>query len=110
MTDKLQQMLKIPSDRLEAINAVLLDPDSRVMNDFLAVVEKYGTPEEINAKAAEARRLPNLLAKVKATAPEYINDLTWLAEQRDKSASPILKKAEIFHETASSTIIIASSH
>jgi len=86
MTKDIRPLLEIPRDRLDAINAVLLDPDSRVMNDFLAVVEKYGTPEKINAKAAEARRLPNLLAKVKATAPEYINDLTWLAEQRDKSA------------------------
>jgi hypothetical protein len=35
------------------LNAVLLNPDMRVINDFLAVVEKYGTPEEINRQAAE---------------------------------------------------------
>ena len=86
MTDNLRSLLAIPHDRLDTINAVLLDPNERVINDFLAVVAKYGAPEEINAKAAEARKLPNLLAKVKATAPEYINNLTWLAEQRDKSA------------------------
>ncbi|MDO9130945.1 MAG: hypothetical protein Q7U34_13875 [Anaerolineales bacterium] len=83
MTKDIRQLLKIPADRLDAINAVLLDPDERVVNDFLAVVAKYGTPDEINKKAAEARKLPNLLARIKATAPEYVNDLAWLAKQRD---------------------------
>ncbi len=50
----LRQLLKIPYDRLDDINAVLLDPDMQVINDFLAVVEKYGTPEEINRKAEQA--------------------------------------------------------
>ena len=85
MTD-LRERLKIPANRLDEINAVLLNPDMRVINDFLAVVEKYGTPEEINAKAHEARKLDNLLAKVKATKPEYLADLEWLAEQRDAGA------------------------
>ena len=51
MTDNLRQLLAIPNDRLDAINDVLLDPESQVMKDFLAVVAKYGTPEEINRKA-----------------------------------------------------------
>jgi hypothetical protein len=71
---------------LDDINAVLLDPDSRVVNDVLKVVAKYGTPADINRKAAEARKLPNLLARVKATKPEYLEGLAWLAEQRDKGA------------------------
>jgi len=83
MTDNLRSLLAIPHDRLDAINAVLLDPDSRVMNDFLAVVAKYGTPEEINRKHREARKLENLLQKVSAAAPQYIKDLEWLIEQRD---------------------------
>ena len=33
MTD-LRERLKIPADRLDEINAVLLNPDMRVMNDF----------------------------------------------------------------------------
>ncbi len=86
MKDSLRQLLAIPADRLEAINAVLLDPDMRVINDFLAVVEKYGTPEEINRKAEEARQLPNLYKKVEAVRPEYLEDLKWLEEQREKGA------------------------
>ena len=81
MTENLQQLLKISCDRLDAINEVLLNPDTKIVNAFLDVVKKYGTPEEINRKAAEARKLSNLLAKVQQTRPEYMRDLDWLAEQ-----------------------------
>lgn len=84
--DDLRQRLAIPPARLEALNALLLAPDVRVMDDFLAVVARYGTPEEINRKAAEARRLSNLLARVKAARPEYLADLEWLQQQRDAGA------------------------
>ena len=86
MDEKLRKLLKIPYNRLDDINAVLLNPDMQVVNDFLAVVEKYGTPEEINRKAEAARQVPNLLAKVKTTKPEYLKDLKWLEAQRDKGA------------------------
>jgi hypothetical protein len=86
MDESLRQMLKIPYDRLDDINAVLLDPDMQVVNNFLEVVQKYGTPEEINRKAAEARRLPNLLKQVERTKPEYLKDLQWLVEQRDRGS------------------------
>jgi hypothetical protein len=85
MTD-LRNRLKIPVDRLDEINAVLLNPDMRVINDFLDVVANYGTPEEINAKAKEARKLDNLIAKVKQTKSEYLADLEWLSKQRDAGA------------------------
>ncbi len=85
MTD-LRKRLQISPDRIDAINKVLLDPEMRVMNDFFEVVAKYGTPEEINAKAQEARKMENLLAKVKETKPEYLRDLEWLTEQRDQGA------------------------
>ncbi len=86
MADHIRQLLKIPAERLEDINAVLLNPDSKVINDFLAVVEKYGTPEEINAKAEQARQLSNLLKRVEQVKPEYLEDLKWLEEQREKKA------------------------
>jgi antitoxin component of MazEF toxin-antitoxin module len=86
MTQELRDLLKIPYAHLDEINALLLDPDERVISDFLAVVEKYGTPEEINAKAEEARKLENLLEMVKETKPEYLDDLKWLEEQRDAGA------------------------
>ncbi len=56
------------------------------MSDFLDVVEKYGTPEEINRKAQDACQLPALLERVRQIRPEYIKDLDWLRERRDKGA------------------------
>ena len=86
MAEETRQKLVISPDRLEAINAVLLDPDSRVISDFLSVVAKYGTPQEINQRAAEAGQLPTLLKRVEAINPEYVEDLIWLEEQRDQQA------------------------
>ncbi|MGB8214563.1 MAG: hypothetical protein WCE68_13480 [Anaerolineales bacterium] len=86
MNESLRQLLKIPSNRLDSINAVLLDQNERVINDFLQVVEKYGTPEEINRRHAESRQLPNLLKKVADRNPAYVKDLEWLMQQRDRGA------------------------
>jgi hypothetical protein len=86
MNEKLRQLLKIPYDRLDDINAILLNADTQVINNFLTVVEKYGTPEEINQKAAEARQLSNLLNLVEQKQPSYLEDLQWLEEQRGRGA------------------------
>lgn len=86
MDEKIRQLLKIDASRLDALNSILLDPDMTVVNDFLKVVDKYGTPEEINRKARQAGRLENLLKKVEAIKPEYLADLKWLEQQRDRSA------------------------
>jgi len=86
MDEKFRQLLKIDPSRLDALNSILLDPDMRVINDFLKVVEKYGTPAEINQKADQAGKLETLFNKVEATKPEYLKDLEWLRQQRDKSA------------------------
>lgn len=82
----LRERLAIPADRLDELNALLLDPDARVVNDLLEVVARYGTPDEINARAREAGQLPALLDRVRAVKPEYLADLEWLAEQRDRDA------------------------
>ena len=86
MTEDLRERLRIPGDRLDAINAVLLNPDMRVINDFLDIVAKYGTPEEINAKAQQAMQLPVLLQQVKQTQPQYLAELQWLQEQVEQGA------------------------
>jgi hypothetical protein len=86
MDEKLRKLLAIPTERLKAVNAVLLDPEERVINDFLKVVEKYGTPAEINRKHVESRKLENLIKKVEAKSPDYVKDLAWLMEQRDKKS------------------------
>ncbi len=84
--DNIRQLLAIPTSRLDAINTILLNPDMKVINDFLAVVSKYGTPEKINQKAEVSRQLPNLLRKVELSQPEYLPDLEWLQTKRDQGA------------------------
>ncbi len=84
--DELRERLRIAEDQLDAINALLLNPDTKVVNGFLDVVRKYGAPEEINRKAEEARRLPNLLARLEAIKSPYLKDLEWLTEMRDRGA------------------------
>jgi hypothetical protein len=82
----LRDRLRISEERLADLNALLADPDSRVVNDFLAVVGKYGTPEEINRKAAEARDLERLMSQLRESNPSYLDDLLWLIEERDRGA------------------------
>ncbi|MEQ8170282.1 MAG: hypothetical protein ABRQ38_15465 [Candidatus Eremiobacterota bacterium] len=86
MSDKLREKLKISEERLKEINDFLLAPNNRVINDLLKVVEKYGGPEEINRKAEEARKLPNLLNRLKEIKSPYLKDVEWLIEQRDSGA------------------------
>jgi bifunctional DNA-binding transcriptional regulator/antitoxin component of YhaV-PrlF toxin-antitoxin module len=86
MSDDLRRRLAIPAARLDDLNAFLLDPDSRVVNDVLAVIARYGTPEEINRRAREAGDLPALLDRVRAAHPAYLVDLDWLAGERDRGA------------------------
>ena len=85
MENKYRKLLKIPSDRLKAINEVMLG-DTKVINAFLDVVAKYGTPEEINRKHRAARKLSNLFKLVEERNPAYIQDLNWLIEQRNHGA------------------------
>ena len=86
MTTDLRERLHIPAARLEDLNRTLLDPDSKVVNDFLEVVAKYGSPEEINRQAAEAGSLDRLLEVVRQSHPANHEQLMWLTEQRDAGA------------------------
>lgn len=82
----LRNRLKISSKRLDEINSFLLDPNNELINTLLGIVEKYGGPEEINRKANEARKLDNLLGRLRDQNSPYVHDLEWLSEQRDKKA------------------------
>jgi hypothetical protein len=86
MTDQLRERLLIPGDNLGAINDLLANPKTTVVNDLLEVVKKYGGPEEINRKAEQARALPNLLRRLDEIQSPYRADLDWLIAQRDTGA------------------------
>lgn len=70
----------------EEIRAILKDPANPILQPFLDVVAKHGTPEEINTKAAESRDLDTLKSRLKAIDSPYLADLAWLEEHRDNGA------------------------
>jgi len=84
MDNDLRERLRISEQRLGEVNDFLLAADNRVVDAFLDVVARYGTPEEINRQAEEARRLSNLLAQLRRMDSPYVKDLEWLTEQRDR--------------------------
>ncbi len=85
MNKDLRSKLVIPVDRLSSINAVLLDYNERVINDFLSVVDKYGSPVEINKKHRESRQLNYLKKKIGERAPDHLKDIEWLIALRDNA-------------------------
>ena len=86
MDAQLRKLLEIPYSRLDEINQVLLDDQMGVINQFLEVVAKYGTPDEINRKAEAARQLPVLMDKVAKINPAYLDDLHWLEDKQAEGA------------------------
>ncbi len=82
----MRDRLRIPPENLEAINRAILDPKNEIVNEFLAIVSRYGTPEEINRKAATARALPNLIARLEEIDSPYLADIEWLTRMRDENA------------------------
>lgn len=82
----LRDQLQIDAAFVEELNRYFLDPNNRFINDILSVVEKYGTPEEINEQARQARKLSNLIGRLKTQDSPYVKELEWLTEMRDKGA------------------------
>jgi hypothetical protein len=82
----LRKKLKVPTNRLASLNKILLDPKSSSVNDILAVIAKHGSIEEINRKSEQARKLSNLMARLRAMDSPYVPDLEWLMKQRDEAA------------------------
>ncbi|MFA9406211.1 MAG: hypothetical protein ACERKX_10410 [Anaerolineales bacterium] len=86
MSEEIRDLLRIPASRLDEINDVLLDPDMTIVEEFLNVVSKYGTPEEINQKAKTASDIGVLRERLSDLAPDYISDLDWVEQMRDENA------------------------
>ncbi len=86
MSKGMQSKLAIESKRLDEINAFLTDPENKLVNDLLAVVEKYGGPEEINRKARESGKIENLMGRLREKNSPHVKDLEWLIEQKDNGA------------------------
>jgi len=82
----LRKRLRIKSPALKEVNQFLLDPNNPVVNGLLRVVEKYGTPGEINAKARKAQKLSNLFKRLQVMKSPYLKDLEWLMAERDRGS------------------------
>jgi antitoxin component of MazEF toxin-antitoxin module len=81
----LREKVKISEKHLEEINAFLLDPNNKLVNDLLDVIEKYGGVDEINRKGEEAGKLDTILGKLREKKSPYMKDLEWLTEKRDNN-------------------------
>lgn len=82
----LRDSLKIDAAFIEELNRYFADPGNNFINEILSVVEKYGTPEQINEQARQAKKLSNLLERLKSQESPYVKDLEWLTTVRDKGA------------------------
>jgi len=82
----MNDLLRVTQKSFDEFNQFLTGKDNAVVGEFLRVVSKYGTPQEINAKAEAARQLPNLLGRLRNMNSPYLNKLTWLIEERDKGS------------------------
>jgi len=83
MDGKLRAQLRIPAANLSEVNRFLLGPDNKLVDDILQIIAKYGTVDEINRKSADARKLPNLMARLRDISSPYVRDLEWLRDARD---------------------------
>jgi len=81
-----REKLAIDNRVINDLNELFLDPENEIVNRLQEVIEKYGTPEEINLKAKESGSLESLLERTTDQNPSYAEDLEWLMEQRDNSA------------------------
>jgi hypothetical protein len=84
--DTQRQQIQIKDEDIQAINRFMSDASNPLVGDLLSLVAKYGTPAEINAKAAKARQLPNLMDRLKEMKSPYVADLNWLMKMRDEGA------------------------
>jgi bifunctional DNA-binding transcriptional regulator/antitoxin component of YhaV-PrlF toxin-antitoxin module len=82
----LRDRLKIDAAFIDELNQYFADPGNNFINEILSVVEKYGTPEQINEKARHAKKLSNLFERLKNQESPYVKDLEWLKTVRDKGA------------------------
>jgi len=82
----LRDQLKIDAAFVDQLNQYFSSPGNTFINDLMSVVEKYGTPEEINEQARQARQMSSLVDRLKKQDSPYIKDLEWLTEMRDKGA------------------------
>jgi hypothetical protein len=96
------EIFRLDQQAITQVSEFLAQPDNRLINALTRVVQKYGTPQEINARAEQAKLLPNLLQRLEHMGSPYRDDLEWLIRERDKGAFVPLSayRRQILGETA----------
>ena len=84
--ESLREKLRIKEENLREINNFLTKEDNPLVDGLLRIIEKHGGVDEINRKAQEARKLENLMERLRTKSSPHIKDLEWFTEQRDKGA------------------------
>lgn len=79
-------IFRVNQQAFSEVSEFLTRPDNRLINALTQVVHKYGTPQEINTRAEQAKLLPNLLQRLENMGSPYRDDLEWLMRERDKGA------------------------
>ena len=83
----LRERLKISNQSINEINSFLLDPNNKLGNQLLKIIEEFGGPDEINRKAEEARNLENLISRLKTLDSPYLSDIEWLIDHKENKRS-----------------------
>ena len=101
-----REKLAIDAAKLEELNAFLTNPANPAISEFLDVVAKYGTPEEINARAREAGTLEHQMNHLREMSHPYVEDLEFFIAERDRGAFTTIedyRKAVLGDRAASTT-------
>ncbi|MCK5072718.1 MAG: hypothetical protein KAQ98_04775 [Bacteriovoracaceae bacterium] len=101
----MKEKLVINEKRLKEINEFLTKSNQPVIDNLLNVINKYGTPEEINQKASEAMKLENKMKRLEEMNSPYLADLKWLIDQKEKNAFVSIEdyKKSVLGDKAAST-------
>lgn len=84
--DDLRRRLRIKDENLKEINDFLMREDNSLVNGVLRIVEKYGGVDEINRRSLEARKLENLMERLRRRNSAHARSIDWLIEQRDRES------------------------
>ncbi|MDW7738948.1 MAG: hypothetical protein SCJ97_02670 [Bacillota bacterium] len=77
---------RVDQTALEVINEFLCNPDNPLTGELRGIVSKYGTPDELNRKAAKSRSIDSIMGRLQNIDSPYLTDLEWLIRERDKGA------------------------
>ena len=80
------QPFELNAAGFDTVSGFLRDGNNPLTSAVRDSVAKFGTPEEINAKATAARDLGTIKHKLREMNSPYLADLEWLENQRDQGA------------------------